>query len=134
MNRMRIGEIRTESGALITVSYAGADCAAGGPFPEPETNTRRCMPVWWTPEGAEDPVMEWFHKYVVTKVSEDPRDGASDPKVTSYAYSNAAWRYTDDELTLKKHRTWSTWRGYAVVSVYTGDTARNPDITRTRTR
>lgn len=135
MNRMRLGEIRTESGAMVTVTYAGADCTPTSTPTAPESNTRRCMPVWWTPAGNEDPVMEWFHKYVVTKVIDDPRDGGSDPTVTSYNYSGGtAWRYTDDELTLKKHRTWSDWRGFATVNVYTGDLARNPDITRTRTQ
>ncbi|WP_344399160.1 RHS repeat-associated core domain-containing protein [Promicromonospora sukumoe] len=135
MNRMRIGEIRTESGAMLTVTYAGADCTPTSTPTAPQSNTRRCMPVWWTPAGNEDPVMEWFHKYVVTKVIDDPRDGGSDPTVTSYSYSGGtAWRYTDDELTLKKHRTWSDWRGYATLNIYTGDTARNPDITRTRTQ
>ncbi|MFC4627051.1 HYD1 signature containing ADP-ribosyltransferase family protein [Promicromonospora alba] len=135
MNRMRIGEIRTESGAMVTVTYAGADCTPTSIPTAPESNTRRCMPVWWTPAGNEDPVMEWFHKYVVTKVIDDPRDGGSDSTVTSYNYSGGtAWRYTDDELTLKKHRTWSDWRGFATVNVYTGDLARNPDITRTRTQ
>lgn len=135
MNRMRVGEIRTESGAMVTVSYAGADCTSTSTPTAPESNTRRCMPVWWTPAGNEDPVMEWFHKYVVTRVIDDPRDGGSDPTVTSYNYSGGtAWRYTDDELTLKKYRTWSDWRGFATVNVYTGDLARNPDITRTRTQ
>ncbi|MFE7504157.1 RHS repeat-associated core domain-containing protein [Promicromonospora sp. NPDC057488] len=135
MNRMRIGQIRSESGAMLTVTYAGADCTPTSTPTAPESNTRRCMPVWWTPAGNEDPVMEWFHKYVVTRVIDDPRDGGSDPTVTAYNYSGGtAWRYTDDELTLKKHRTWSDWRGFATVNVYTGDLATNPDITRTRTQ
>ncbi|WP_170177025.1 RHS repeat domain-containing protein [Myceligenerans xiligouense] len=135
MSRMRIGQIRTESGAMISVVYSDPDCTSSDTPSAPETNTRRCMPVWWTPEGAEDPIREWFHKYVVKQVTEDSRDGGSDPTVTSYSYpGNAAWRYVDDELTLKKHRTWSDWRGYATVDEYTGDTVSNPDITRLHTR
>ncbi|MBE1874377.1 RHS repeat domain-containing protein [Myceligenerans pegani] len=140
MSRMRIGEIRTESGAMISVVYSGPDCSSSDTPSAPETNKRRCMPVWWTPEGAEDPIREWFHKYVVKQVTEDSRDGGSDPVVTSYSYpdgpnqAGAAWRYVDDEITLKKHRTWSDWRGYATVDEYTGDTVSNPDITRLHTR
>ena len=51
MNWMRITKIRNETGGTISVNYSGQDCKAGQAMPTPHTNTRRCYPVIWEPEG-----------------------------------------------------------------------------------
>ena len=121
MNRYRISSITSESGAVTSVNYSSTDCSATSLPTSPQANTRRCMPVYWTPEGATDQVLEYFHKYVVTSVVENSRDAVSDPVETYYAYvGDAAWHYDDDDLVRPKYRTWSQWRGYGTVDVKVG--------------
>ncbi|WP_307833919.1 RHS repeat-associated core domain-containing protein [Actinoplanes regularis] len=139
MNWMRISRIRTESGGSTSVVYSEPDCKAGETMPTPETNTRRCYPVRWVPEGYTDPVTDWFHKYVVTTVYENDNTGGvppmgSDRVVYSYRYlDGAAWHYTDDDgLVKKKYKTWSDYRGYGTVGVTVGDAKDHPTYTEMR--
>jgi YD repeat-containing protein len=122
LNRWRIKTITTESGAQIHVTYSPtSDCSRANP-PNPETNTTRCMPSYWAPEGAGEPTLDWFHKYVVTRIDVD--DLVTDqPNITTwYDYlDDPAWAYNTDELTKDKYRTWGDWRGYGRVQVRQGD-------------
>src|SRR5690606_7316450 len=68
MNRYRISSITTESGAVLSVNYSTQDCTTANLPSAPDTNTRRCFPVMWTPEGQPEPIQEYFHKYLVTSV------------------------------------------------------------------
>ena len=108
MNWMRIARIRTETGGSISVNYSAQDCKAGEARPTPETNTRRCYPVRWIPDGYQDPVTDWFNKYVVTTIFENDNTGGVPPNgsprvVYSYSYlDGAAWHYTDDDGLVKK--------------------------------
>ena len=127
MNWMRIARIRTETGATISVVYSAQDCTAGA-TPAPASNTNRCYPVKWVPEGYEDPVTDWFNKYVVTTIYEQDNTGGVPPlgspqKTYQYSYyDGAAWHYTDDDgLIKKKYKTWSDYRGYGRVGVTVGD-------------
>ncbi|GAA3206587.1 hypothetical protein GCM10020256_01730 [Streptomyces thermocoprophilus] len=52
-------------------------------------------------------------------VTTDPA-GHNDAVESEYAYSGAAWHFDDDPFTPKDERTWSDWRGYRQVTVYTG--------------
>ncbi|WP_181448570.1 RHS repeat-associated core domain-containing protein [Nonomuraea aridisoli] len=119
--KYRIGAIYDESGGQIEVGYSGADCTLTG-LPTPETNTRRCFPVKWTPAGHADPITDWFHKYVVTQMVRLDRTGRAPDQVSSYEYlGGAAWHFDDDDgLTKEKYKTWSQWRGYGHVRVRTG--------------
>ncbi|MEU8177384.1 type IV secretion protein Rhs, partial [Microbispora hainanensis] len=119
--KYRLGAIYDESGGQIDVNYSGPDCTLGS-LPTPETNTRRCFPVKWTPAGYEDPITDWFHKYVVTQVVQTDRTGGSPDALTTYEYlDGAAWHYDDDDgMTKEKYKTWSQWRGYGRVRVRTG--------------
>ena len=128
MNWMRIARIRNETGGSISVVYSEQDCKAGQTMPTPETNTRRCYPVRWVPEGYQDPVTDWFNKYVVTTIYENDNTGGVPPNgsprvVYSYQYfDGAAWHYTDDDgLVKKKYKTWSDYRGYGRVGLTVGD-------------
>ncbi|HEY9264766.1 MAG TPA: RHS repeat-associated core domain-containing protein [Mycobacterium sp.] len=121
MNRYRISSITAESGAVTSVNYSSMDCTPSSLPTSPQTNARRCMPVYWTPEGATDQVLEYFHKYVVTSVVENSRDTFSEPVETHYSYvGDAAWHYDEDDLVRPKYRTWSQWRGYGTVDVNVG--------------
>jgi RHS repeat-associated protein len=129
MNWWRISQIRYESGGTVSVLYSDPECVAKTNVPTaPASNTKRCYPVRWTPEGYTDPVTDYFHKYVVTTVYEADNTGGVTPKgsprvVFNYSYLGApAWHYTDDDgLIEPKDKTWSQWRGYAQVGVTVGD-------------
>jgi RHS repeat-associated protein len=136
MNRYRITSITTEAGAVTSIDYSAPQCSAANKPANPWSNTMRCLPVRWIPQGLDDSVLEYFHKYVVTGVTDDPADSPTSLKQQIYfTYEgDPAFRYNDDELTPPKERTWSTWRGYGSVKVATGAPG-NPDepqvITRT---
>jgi RHS repeat-associated protein len=129
MNWWRISQIRYESGGTVSVLYSDPECVAQTNVPtSPASNTKRCYPVRWTPEGYQDPVIDYFHKYVVTTVYEADNTGGVTPKgsprvVYKYSYLGApAWHYTDDDgLIEAKDKTWSVWRGYSRVGVTVGD-------------
>ncbi|MFG2084990.1 MULTISPECIES: RHS repeat-associated core domain-containing protein [unclassified Spirillospora] len=122
--RYRLGAIYDESGGQIDIAYSNTDCTLAN-LPTPETNTTRCMPVIWTPPGREDPITDWFHKYVVTSVIQTDRTGLAPDMATTYQYlGDAAWHFDDDDgLTKEKNKTWSQWRGYGHVRTVTGDPA-----------
>ncbi|MBG0569015.1 polymorphic toxin-type HINT domain-containing protein [Actinoplanes aureus] len=137
MNWMRINDIRTETGGSTTVVYSAQDCQPGQ-TPDPATNTSRCYPVKWIPDGRDTPVEDWFNKYVVTTVYENDNTGGAPPAgsqriVYKYDYyDGAAWHYTDDDgLIKRKYKTWSSYRGYGRVGVTVGD-AGEQTYTETR--
>ena len=123
MNWMRMSTIWTESGAKIDIRYSEPECEADSNMPaSPQTNTLRCYPVLSEePDGSIK--TDYFHKYVVTSVTEEDRTGGGDAVVTSYEYlGGVAWRHTDDNgLTEDKLRTWSDYRGYGQVRTRVGD-------------
>lgn len=121
MNWHRMSTIWTDSGSKISVRYSGKDCTPGTRMPgAAHTNTLRCYPVLFE----EDDVMktEYFHKYLVTELTEADLTGGGTDKVTKYEYLGApAWRFTDDNgITKDTFRTWSDYRGYERVRVRTG--------------
>jgi RHS repeat-associated protein len=119
--KYRLGTVYDESGGQIDVNYSAADCTLDA-LPKPETNAKRCFPVKWTPAGFEDPITDWFHKYVVTQVVRGDRSARSPDMLTTYDYlGGAAWHFDDDDgMTKEKYKTWSQWRGYGHVRVRTG--------------
>jgi RHS repeat-associated protein len=123
MNWMRMSTIWTDTGAKIDVRYSAPECQAGTNMPaSPQTNTLRCYPVLEeNPDGSIK--TEYFHKYVVTSVTQADRTGGGPDVVTSYEYvGGVAWRHTDDDgLTKDNLRTWSDYRGYAQVKTRVGD-------------
>lgn len=127
--KYRVTRITSQAGADILVTYSAADCTTAD-LPTPDSNTRRCYPVWWTPDGYSEPLKDWFHKYVVTQVKEDDLvAGSGSPDVvTSYEYvGGAAWHRDEGELTKDEHRTWNQFRGYATVRTRVG--VANPKLT-----
>src|SRR5262249_36270026 len=104
LNRWRIKTVTTEAGGQINVNNAPTSDCTRSNLPNPETNTMRCMPSLFDQAGS--PVLDWFHKYVVTQVDLD--DIATDQDTQSYFYDYLdapAWHYNTDEITPDKFRT-----------------------------
>ncbi|MFE3329358.1 RHS repeat-associated core domain-containing protein [Streptomyces sp. NPDC059176] len=132
LTKPRLKAITSESGAQTTVSYMQADCLAGQARPEVDTNTRRCYPVYWSPNGEKDPILDWFHKYPVEAVSTNDTHGGSLAVQHTYTYSGGgAWHYNDDPLVKEKERTWSVWRGFEKVTHVTGQPGKTQSKTVT---
>ncbi|MDQ0933320.1 RHS repeat-associated protein [Streptomyces turgidiscabies] len=120
MYKWRIRAIQSETGGTISVNYKPTECTPSN-LPTPETNTKRCMPSFWSKEGTIGEKEDWFHKYVVDTVIEDEVTVTGPNKVTSYDYSGAAWAFDDSELVKTKKKTWNQWRGFRTVTMKTGE-------------
>ncbi|WP_433791372.1 RHS repeat-associated core domain-containing protein [Actinoplanes sp. CA-252034] len=132
--RLRIGEIFTETGGSVKVTYA-KPCDATAARPKPENNDTRCYPVYYSPSSdTKNPELEWFNKYVVDRIDEVDHVGGAPSVVTTYQYDDAAWAKDDSEFSRVKERTYSEWRGYANVTTRVGDgtdgNARSKAMTR----
>ncbi|WP_327350273.1 RHS repeat-associated core domain-containing protein [Streptomyces sp. NBC_01304] len=121
LEKPRLKTVTSETGAQTIVTYMDADCIYGQTMPKVDDNTRRCYPVFWSPNGEKTPILDWFQKYPVASVSAtDPRGGSQAVQHT-YQYSGGgAWHYNEDPFTPAKERTWSSWRGYEKVTHLTG--------------
>ncbi|WP_318205837.1 RHS repeat-associated core domain-containing protein [Streptomyces sp. SCL15-4] len=121
LNKPRLKAVTSETGAQTIVTYLDADCTAAGTKPKLDENTRRCYPVYWSPNGEKDPRLDWFQKYPVSAVSTTDPHGGSEAVQHSYQYTGGgAWHYNEDPMTPAKERTWSNWRGYQQVTHLTG--------------
>ncbi|WP_306321769.1 MULTISPECIES: polymorphic toxin-type HINT domain-containing protein [unclassified Streptomyces] len=130
--RFRMSAVESESGSVLSVNYADTQCTSSN-LPTPGKSTVRCFPVKWNPPGVEDPITDWFHKYVVSSVVEQDLVANSPDQVTSYTYlGDAGWRKAKpDGITKSEYLTWSDWRGYGKVRVATSDGTENASNTRT---
>ncbi|MGH3656050.1 MAG: SpvB/TcaC N-terminal domain-containing protein, partial [Micromonosporaceae bacterium] len=117
--RPRLATVYTDTGGQLDVNYSPEDCTPAD-TPAPASNTRRCYPVKWQPGSQQNPITDWFHKYVVTGVTASDRVGGSPDQVTMYDYvGGAAWRHTKpDGITKTDDLTWGDWRGYEKVRVF----------------
>jgi RHS repeat-associated protein len=134
LNRKRITKITNETGGQTLVTYTAAECTPSTLPTAPDSNNKRCYPSWWTPDGYIEPVKDWFHKYLVSRIDEKDTTGGSgsQTKVTSYTYSDGPhWRRDDGEFTLEKHRTWNVFRGYGTVHTFSGGDANRVKTMKT---
>lgn len=135
MYKPRLTLITNETGGQLSPHYdttSSALCSSSTLPSSPSSNTTRCYPSYWTPEGATDPTLTWFYKYVVDQVAEKDAVAGAVDTVTSINYvGGAAWRYDDNELTPAKYRTWSDWRGYGTVEIRKGDNSTPQTLQRT---
>ncbi|GAB7042787.1 RHS repeat-associated core domain-containing protein [Catenuloplanes niger JCM 9533] len=123
----RLSKVINETGATTHVTYSLPECTASNLPATYPTNGMRCYPVLG-PDPARPgyDMVEWWHKYVVTSVTETDlqlKNGAqSPPMVTSYEYEgNPAWHFADDNGLVRSNRkTWNQWRGYATVATRVG--------------
>ncbi|WP_460535346.1 RHS repeat domain-containing protein [Humibacter ginsengiterrae] len=128
LDKWRISSIQTSLGAVISVNYSSQQCTpaqAASIEANPQSNTERCFPQWWTPQVTPPQAAQedLFHKYVVTSVIVDPKTGGGldQTQETDYVYGTPAWRYDNSPLVPAKNRTWSVFAGYNTVEVRTGD-------------
>ncbi|MFJ8536836.1 RHS repeat-associated core domain-containing protein [Streptomyces sp. NPDC093591] len=122
LHKPRLKTATSETGAQTIVTYLEADCVAGQTKPKVDANAKRCYPVYWSPNGEKEPILDWFQKYPVSSVSTtDPR-GGSEAVQHTYQYSSdgGAWHYNEDPMTPAKERTWSIWRGFQKVTHLVG--------------
>ncbi|WP_079178426.1 polymorphic toxin-type HINT domain-containing protein [Streptomyces mangrovisoli] len=130
--RFRLSGVQNESGGALSVNYAANQCTVSN-VPAEDSSTKRCFPVKWTPPGATDPIVDWFHKYVVESVVQTDLTGQNPDQVTSYTYlGDAGWRKTQpDGITKTEDLTWGDWRGYGKVQVVTSAGTNDPSNTKT---
>ncbi|MEV6823394.1 RHS repeat-associated core domain-containing protein [Amycolatopsis sp. NPDC051102] len=135
LTRQRVDSVTNSTGGVTSVTYAEPECVTGVKMPAaPESNTLACYPVYWTPGGATDPILDWFNKFPVTEVHEDGKTALSQQIVTHYDYlGGAAWHHDDNPLVNPKYRTWSQFRGYGDVKTTKGQAAGDPSGPRTVT-
>lgn len=129
--KWRVRTITSETGSVLTVNYSDNECVAGSKMPSsPDADTLACFPTYWQPPFTPEPKLDWFHKYVVTQVSQSDPTGGATTMETDYTYSGKpAWHYDSDNVTSPaKRKTWSIWRGYPTVTTTTG----NDQSTRTK--
>ncbi|MFH8804894.1 RHS repeat-associated core domain-containing protein [Streptomyces sp. NPDC017936] len=130
--RLRMSQIRTETGGSVGVDYYDPDCTATTLPAADATNTTRCYPVKWPFEG-EDAKQDWFHIYPVKRVIEGDNLLESPDTVTEYTYlGGAKWAKNTDEFTKAKDRTYSVSRGYERVQTRKGAGADARTLTETR--
>ncbi|WP_234352954.1 RHS repeat domain-containing protein [Streptomyces sp. NRRL B-1140] len=116
LHKPRLKSVTSEAGAKTIVTYLDADCVAGQTMPKADRNIKRCYPVYWSPNGEKDPILDWFQKYPVSSVQTVDERGGSEALEDTYQYSGGgAWHYDEDPLTPAKERTWSVWRGFEKV-------------------
>ncbi|MGY4919841.1 RHS repeat-associated core domain-containing protein [Streptomyces sp. 900116325] len=127
INFRRVNKVYGDLGSVTSVTYGQPDDACDiNNLPSQSSNTELCFWQKWTPEGGTEKT-GWFKKYLVTQVSADPGVGKGansdgDPVMTTrYEYhGGAGWRFTNDPLIPDADETWSDWRGYQQVEVFTG--------------
>ncbi|MBT2451826.1 ricin-type beta-trefoil lectin domain protein [Streptomyces sp. ISL-43] len=131
MNRARIQQIKTETGAVLNVDYNLPGCSRiNKVMPAAEdNNTMACYPVRWSPKGSfvdADPVLDWFNHYTVKSVTENDTTTDAPRKTTNYTYGPAAWHRDDSEFTEANARTWGDFRGFTTVTSTVGSGTDGP--------
>lgn len=132
MAHWRLTNIATDTGSIVSVTYSTPECSPGDMPSDPANNTRLCFPAYWATPYNEDPILDYFHKYVTTEVQVQDRNGVTPTQVTGYRYlGTPAWHFDDNELVKPKHRTYGQFRGYQQVEVRTGGEGDPRTLTRT---
>ncbi|WP_406488868.1 polymorphic toxin-type HINT domain-containing protein [Streptomyces phaeochromogenes] len=132
LGKPRLFTIVSETGQQTTVNFLPAECTAGMTKPAEDENTKRCYPVYWSPNGGSVPRLDWFQKYPVSDVRLGSVYGGTLAVNHHYDYSGGgAWHYNDDPMTVEKERTWSVWRGFEKVTRTIGDDTgpKSKDVT-----
>ncbi|WP_188317080.1 RHS repeat domain-containing protein [Solihabitans fulvus] len=124
----RITNVATDTGGSINVTYTndtgGTACTSSSVPSDPRQDDKLCFPVYWSPQYYTAPILDYFHKYVVSKVDIQDRNAVSPTQITTYNYlGKPAWHFDDNEIVKPANRTYGQFRGYAQVEVRNG----NPD-------
>ncbi|HEX4727313.1 MAG TPA: hypothetical protein VH298_05920, partial [Jatrophihabitans sp.] len=122
----RLTEIDSETGTATLVTYGqpnGQDCTASTLPADPANDSQLCFPVKWTPPFNNNPILDYFQKYLVTKVTVIPQDGRSATQLTQYNYlGTPAWHADDNEVVKPANRSYGQFRGFGQVETLSGDT------------
>lgn len=127
----RLTSISTETGEIISVHYSGDSDQAGRAKPlctattvpaTPSQDTSECYPVYWTPPYQTTPILDYFHKYLVTQVDVQDHNATAPTRTTTYTYlGDPAWHFDDNEIVKPANRTYGQFRGYGQVETRTGN-------------
>ncbi|GHJ43051.1 type IV secretion protein Rhs [Catellatospora sp. TT07R-123] len=133
IKRYRLRYIDNETGGRTAISYELSDCATGT-NPNPDHNTKRCFPQYYTPPDSDTGgAWTWWNKLRVTSVTEQDFVGGQPDVVRSYEYwmegsKNGAatvaelWHHTDSNRfsTRLPDRSWADFRGWPTVVTTVG--------------
>jgi RHS repeat-associated protein len=127
LDRFRLQAVTTEAGSVITASYTRPVPCSAPVTVNPLANVSSCYPVYWLPTGYANPVLDWFNKYAVSKVTVSDPTGGAPATTTSYQYpGGGAWHWDDNEVVQAKYRSHGQFRGYGDVKTFTGDAVNDP--------
>lgn len=135
--KYRLNKIVGETGRTTSITYSPEPTAATSPTAaviyaavkaNPQTNTYRAFPQWWTPKvtPAQAAQLDVFNKYTVSAVRDDPvtGDSHSTAQESNYLYQGSpAWKFNQAPGVPDNQRTWSVWAGYETVEVRQGNPA-----------
>ncbi|MEV4511782.1 FG-GAP-like repeat-containing protein [Dactylosporangium sp. NPDC049525] len=123
--KYRVTRVSNGTGGELGITYNATNCSISS-LPDPDNNTQRCFPQYYTPPAAQ-PGWSWWNKYTVSQVLEKDLVGGNPDVVHGYDYSTAnsstavLWHHNDSAWSTKiSYRSWSSWRGYSTVKVTTG--------------
>ncbi|GAA3001191.1 polymorphic toxin-type HINT domain-containing protein [Actinokineospora diospyrosa] len=122
MAHWRLTDVASETGGHYNVSYLPAECTAATVPTDLPNNAKRCYPVYWTLPLNQNPTLDFFHIYPVSRVELQDGNGVSPTQRTDYSYlGTPAWHYDDNELVKPANRTYGQFRGYGQVETRTGN-------------
>ncbi|WP_082859859.1 RHS repeat-associated core domain-containing protein [Alloactinosynnema sp. L-07] len=132
----RMSNIRTETGSDIKITYSPTECTSTNVPGDPANVDKRCFPVFRYLPYEEEPILDYYHKYVVIRVEVQDTVfsgtvAQSPTQRTDYTYLGApAFHFDDNELVKPHHRTYGQFRGYAKVETRTGVLPERQTLTR----
>ncbi|MEY9927821.1 RHS repeat-associated protein [Catenulispora sp. GP43] len=125
----RLTQVDDELGGDIRATYDTAAYPCTGAAPPVDANHTLCFPEYWVKPGDTTPSLDWFNKWVVTRVQTDDDTklsgaaglGSASSVVSDYSYPSApAWHSDGSEQTQKEYRTFDQFRGFGTVVAVTG--------------
>ena len=133
----RLAQIDNGVGGRTSITYAGPECLPPDYSPAPQFNPYRCFPQHHKP--AQAPAgYGWFHKHVVTSVTEEDLTAAGSPaEMWSYTYQldsatdPSLWGHDFNETTVLDYRSWPVWKGFPQVTTAHGPAGGPQTVTRT---
>jgi RHS repeat-associated protein len=140
----RLTSITTETGEQISVSYTTttpsvkpcSQTPGAQVLPSTTNNAMLCYQQYWGAPSQQNPISDWFEKYVVSTVRQIDLVAASPTMFTSYTYvGTPAWHRDDSPQTKNAQRSWNQFRGFGQVLTESGDpsSASHDPITETST-
>ncbi|WP_253887992.1 polymorphic toxin-type HINT domain-containing protein [Actinokineospora diospyrosa] len=122
MAHWRVTNVATGFGGQVAVTYLPAECTSTTVPTDLPNNTKRCYPVYWTLPLNQNPTLDFFHIYPVSRVESQDSNGLTPTQRTDYSYlGTPAWHYDDNELVKPANRTYGQFRGYGQVETRTGN-------------